>query len=347
MADPFRPNSKSQLFREAQIGLSVVAILLVLLVYVAFYRITGRGRHLPDHVRDAPVANLVWPNNTQQARQLAQAETEMTPQQFRDRHLIKPNSVAPRSGFVERNQSASKLPGIVLDTTPKRLPKKDPIALPTQKQRVANPPETEQPESALTSATRVETRPQKSQQDFSANIRPNGLVENKTPKPFSNPFADPVIPIPIAEPGKTETEKASELRLASMELADQETKSPNAFQPKVDRADFSPRPRSPSPEPDARSLGNLRNQSDSAFQSFTSDLHNQKSSATNALRLAIHSPASLPKRDQPEDSGTSKPENGLNEFSPQADLSPLKPARVQAGNFQVQVMPVDQQQEDD
>ena len=62
MADPFRSNTKSQLFREAQIGLTVVALLLALLVYVAFYRITGRGRHLPDHVRNAPVAKTVSPS---------------------------------------------------------------------------------------------------------------------------------------------------------------------------------------------------------------------------------------------------------------------------------------------
>jgi len=66
MADPFRPDTKSQLLREAQIGLSIVAILLAVLVYVAFYRLTGRGQHIPDHVRDAPVAKLVWPHNSPQ-----------------------------------------------------------------------------------------------------------------------------------------------------------------------------------------------------------------------------------------------------------------------------------------
>jgi nucleoid-associated protein YgaU len=62
MRDPFRPNPKTQLVREAQIGLSVVAIVLSLFLYVAFYRITGRGRHLPDHVRSAPISETIWPN---------------------------------------------------------------------------------------------------------------------------------------------------------------------------------------------------------------------------------------------------------------------------------------------
>lgn len=56
MRDPFRPNSKSQLVREAQVGLSVVAILLSLFLYLAFYRITGRGRQIPEHIRNAPIA---------------------------------------------------------------------------------------------------------------------------------------------------------------------------------------------------------------------------------------------------------------------------------------------------
>ena len=87
MADPFRPDAKSQLLREAQVGLSIVAILLVLLVYVAFYRITGRGRHLPDHVRNAPVAELVWPGGTDD--RVAVREIEMTAQEFRDTRMPK------------------------------------------------------------------------------------------------------------------------------------------------------------------------------------------------------------------------------------------------------------------
>jgi len=55
-----------------------VSILLVLLLYVAFYRITGRGRHLPDHVRNAPVAELVWPGP------FAIGEIEMSAREFRE-----------------------------------------------------------------------------------------------------------------------------------------------------------------------------------------------------------------------------------------------------------------------
>lgn len=61
MSDPFASNSRSQLLREAQIGLSLVAVLLVLFVYVAYYRITGQGSQIPSNVHSAPVAQTVWP----------------------------------------------------------------------------------------------------------------------------------------------------------------------------------------------------------------------------------------------------------------------------------------------
>ncbi len=61
MSDPFSPNSKSQLVREARFGLSLVAVLLILFLYVAYYRITGQGREIPEHVRRAPVSQPIWP----------------------------------------------------------------------------------------------------------------------------------------------------------------------------------------------------------------------------------------------------------------------------------------------
>ena len=108
MADPFRPDTKSQLLREAQVGLSIVAILLVLLVYVAFYRITGRGRHIPSHVQNAPVAQIVWP---QSGERIATREIEMTPQEFRDTRMsmgASLNNSRPRVAAAE--SAVAKLP---------------------------------------------------------------------------------------------------------------------------------------------------------------------------------------------------------------------------------------------
>jgi nucleoid-associated protein YgaU len=63
MSDPFAPSSRDQLVREAQRGLVIVGVLLAIFFYVAFDRFSGRGRDIPEHVRNAPVARTVWPNS--------------------------------------------------------------------------------------------------------------------------------------------------------------------------------------------------------------------------------------------------------------------------------------------
>ncbi len=120
MADPFRPDTKSQLLREAQVGLSIVAILLVLLVYVAFYRITGRGRHIPSHVQNAPVAQIVWPQN---GERIATREIEMTPQQFRDTRMPRPASAVHAGPAIAKPDPAvssiAKLPVSKFKSSPR------------------------------------------------------------------------------------------------------------------------------------------------------------------------------------------------------------------------------------
>lgn len=48
MHDPFRPNSNKQLIREAQIGFTVIGMLVALLIYVAWFRINGSEFQLAD-----------------------------------------------------------------------------------------------------------------------------------------------------------------------------------------------------------------------------------------------------------------------------------------------------------
>ena len=62
MRDSFASKSSSSALRDAQVGLLLVAVLLGVFVYAAYYRITGQGRPVPDHVRMAPIATPVWPN---------------------------------------------------------------------------------------------------------------------------------------------------------------------------------------------------------------------------------------------------------------------------------------------
>ena len=61
MSDPFRPQSNQQLLREARIGLTLLAITLIVFSYVCYQRIAGSGIQIPDHVLNAPIANSVWP----------------------------------------------------------------------------------------------------------------------------------------------------------------------------------------------------------------------------------------------------------------------------------------------
>lgn len=61
MRDPFPPNVKAQLFREAQIGFCVVALLLGLFAYITFNRLTGRGHRVPEYVSNGPLPNEVLP----------------------------------------------------------------------------------------------------------------------------------------------------------------------------------------------------------------------------------------------------------------------------------------------
>jgi nucleoid-associated protein YgaU len=80
MRDPFRPNSNQQIVRESQIGLSVVAVLIAILVWVGYYRIMHWDNELPESVRNAPVAELVWPGERfDRSRNSAGSVRELTP----------------------------------------------------------------------------------------------------------------------------------------------------------------------------------------------------------------------------------------------------------------------------
>lgn len=101
MADPFRTDAKSQLLREARMGLSVVAVLLVILVYVAVYRITGRGRQIPEHVLNAPVASTVWPDAIPPSEQ---AQLIAAQQNAEKETARLSNGLIPQSQTVDRQQ---------------------------------------------------------------------------------------------------------------------------------------------------------------------------------------------------------------------------------------------------
>lgn len=77
MQDPFRPNSNAQLMREAQIGFLVVGLLLCVLVYVAFYRLTNRSSRFDEIARNVAVAEPV-DSDPYQAHSFGQIEEKLT-----------------------------------------------------------------------------------------------------------------------------------------------------------------------------------------------------------------------------------------------------------------------------
>ncbi len=101
MQDPFRPNSNAQLMREAQIGLIVVGLLLCVLVYVAFYRLTNRSSRFDEISRNVPVAEPI-DSDPYQAKSVVKLE-----QKIDDRlegNKTKPFAAIERfSSTLERN----------------------------------------------------------------------------------------------------------------------------------------------------------------------------------------------------------------------------------------------------
>ena len=63
MRDPFRPNSDSQLIREAQIAFVVIMVLVGVLVYVAYHRVAGKKFHFRQMAKAAPLAQHINDTN--------------------------------------------------------------------------------------------------------------------------------------------------------------------------------------------------------------------------------------------------------------------------------------------
>ena len=73
MQDPFRPNSNAQLMREAQVGFIVIGLLLCVLVYVAFFRLTNRSNRFDEMSRNVAVAEPI-DSDPYQAHSVVQIE---------------------------------------------------------------------------------------------------------------------------------------------------------------------------------------------------------------------------------------------------------------------------------
>ena len=106
MSDPFRPEANKQLMREARIGLTLLAITMGTFVYVAYYRISGNGLRLPEHVVNAPIAESVWPGENP----LPLAEQKPVPQTLGSQFGSLLASARTKFGTDEDKSPAGSLP---------------------------------------------------------------------------------------------------------------------------------------------------------------------------------------------------------------------------------------------
>jgi len=100
MRDPFRPNTDSQLVREAQFAFVVIVVLLCVLVYTAFHRVSGKKLHFRQISQTAPLALHV--NDTSYpAQTLLDKESKFTQETIdNSKSIAKPNR-------AKRNRPAS------------------------------------------------------------------------------------------------------------------------------------------------------------------------------------------------------------------------------------------------
>ena len=113
MSDPFRPNDNRQLLREAQMGFVVIGLLLCVLVYVLFYRLTGRGQRYQEMARNIPVAQSVGadPYRAHRVTKLNALNT------------YQGESSVPRPQAFDHAPSSSKPPRRDLTALPRAMPR--------------------------------------------------------------------------------------------------------------------------------------------------------------------------------------------------------------------------------
>ncbi|MDG1874196.1 MAG: LysM peptidoglycan-binding domain-containing protein [Mariniblastus sp.] len=332
MADPFRPNSKSQLIREAQIGLTVVAVLLVLLVYVAFNRISGRGRHLAGHFRDAPITKQIGPQDTQQSEQNSQAKIEIKPELVRGPLPGVAKRFSPKSSLTEGNYFAQErdpesraqrqLNSQLADEQPGLASKLDLVEL-------------ESGSNSKTRSTEVKSQPNDGQFQAVPVISPplvgNTQKTQNSPQPIDDPFLDSKVANHFAK--TNEIVKEGKRKLMSSETSGSERVTSNDFQFQSSPQELSERFGQQTAAPFA-SLPTKVKQRGQTLASSTGNGGVEKVSFTNELRSSPSIPKG-PKRESEEDSAELHPSTGL-----------LNPSLKRSADFQIEVSPIDINEEE-
>lgn len=234
MRDQFRTDVSKQLVREAKIGLSVVSVLLALFLYVAFYKISGRGRHLPDHVRNAPIGESDWSDTSPVFNSTTSSPTDL---EFGpERIAMTPSNPAPADRDSPESNPALQRKSF-LPTSGNQLDKLGAAGL-NSKRSMTNE-ETSKTIQERRDSTRLAGRDETSVSSF---LGP--FAANKTPK------------ITVDNPGFVPSEKTASSETENAALRTQfESPTARADEPKLSAKTSN---ESFSPEPGSLAVNDLR-----------------------------------------------------------------------------------------
>ena len=277
MRDPFQPQT-NQLLREAQIAILIVTLLVGLLCYVGYMRMSNMGRQVPDHVRTAPLAEAVWPGERPETADLNRGfqpplpSSAATPEKTMasDVRSIQPKSMTPsrpeptRDRITEINRRAvetqatlirqqEKLDALVASTqpTPRNLnPKIDTLVQPTALSV----------SDALTPNIRAE---------HAANNIPDSQSIRRAPSEFVPlPKAASLLPAPTRSKASDAIPAASPIMIAPRPICrphEPDSGSALSNHSRTDSAGFKPIPKKIA-KPNAKSSLDSARESSSAFQ---------------------------------------------------------------------------------
>lgn len=294
MRDPFASKSNSSALRDAQLGLLLVATLLGLFVYVIYYRVTGQGRVLPEHVRMAPVATTVWPNGPAQ------------PQTYETLTDIAPNTTAPTVAVAaQSNQRQATNPARSVEPIKKPIRKPltstivspEPVrtdrnVAPVDFQRAASK---EKPKSApfkIMPPKKMVAKPAIEPAPSPTPIAPkkidSGAFVNKMTKPQTQP-AKPAPSSNAFQPTKQPTKSIFEQNTDTVQSADVNHLRPVSTKPRMLSPSPTPQVKKPNAENSFQPLANSFQPSPNTFQPTTeqTDFSPQEDIAKSARALTV------------------------------------------------------------
>lgn len=205
MRDSYQTMQNSQLAREARIGFLVISVLSALLIYVAWYRLSGHFDRLPDDVLNAPIAKQIPNDHRQREPRLAPELSSVS-----SFSPALPNSENQSGSFIpQSNQGSTAEVGWVVNSITNRKVR-EPVAQLIQafapkegKTREAKKTSTPQPPIRISDASPLQkVHSWNPKPKTSPSFQPKGLTSTRQPKTFQGGLKSP-------PPAKVATETGS------------------------------------------------------------------------------------------------------------------------------------------